>query len=53
MPAEVIETVLADVNCAECGWSHGEPVQKDEARLLADAHNELWHVPVFDDELVP
>lgn len=53
MTAVIEEVTVLHVRCPECGGSTQTFTSRREAEAAADGHDEKWHVPVYDDELVP
>ena len=53
MSAQIAETIIFDAHCPECGGSAAQFTNRSDAETAATEHDAEWHVPVFDDELVP
>lgn len=55
MSALIEEVVVFDVTCPDpgCNKAIAEGITvRSEAEFIAQSHDDTWHVPAFDDELV-
>lgn len=52
MSAQIAEVTFYEVYCPDCGGKPEQFFTRSTAEEAATDHDDQWHAPVFDDELV-